>query len=335
MFTNKTPFNYGNLIIWCLCISMKKLMVIAAGVLVAACGTKSSKTIPVLAFQPPIDSIYRYTVTILKWQQVVGREMGDTVTEAFTFNLRKMAEHDSLCTMRLTGIGLQLIKHPSRFIQQENGVEFTTDRTMPLDTISTDRPFPDHSAQEPPIYVSYEKTWHTLHTRAMGSPLYIIMNKAGAVLQVKGFDSLVNQVNPPESERPMVRKLLHETLGEKSIVAVMNQLFFYVRNTAIKNGDSWVRTISPAEMVSDKYSYLMTVKNIQAGIATLDIKTAVSATTGIGGEIYNKGKQQGTVVASCLTGMPYSCKLEEHTLVHTDQYDVNKYRTITVVRYPL
>lgn len=159
---------------------------------------------------------------------------------------------------------------------------------------------------------------------AIGDSLLIDVDTKGKVKQVNGFDNIITRVTAATGDdRRTVRAYLEELAGTGPVQDRLTQVFQYLPAKNIRTNDNWVSNMLLTANAPVKYSNLLTVKKIQNDTVTLNVQTAISASTGEGGRVYAEGTRRGEVQVSYATGMLYQCTLYDSIVTRTDQ---NRYR---------
>lgn len=159
---------------------------------------------------------------------------------------------------------------------------------------------------------------------AVGDSLLMEVDTKGKVKQVNGFENMITRVTAATGDdRRTVRAYLEELAGTGPVQDRLTQVFQYLPAKNIRINDNWVSNMLLTANAPVKYSNLLTVKHIQNDTVTLNVQTAISASTGEGGRVYAEGARRGEVQVSYATGILYQCDLYDSVVTRTDH---NLYR---------
>jgi hypothetical protein len=334
MFTNKTPFNYGNPVIRYLCTSMKKLIVIAAGIFVAGCAGNSPGAAPVVFdFDPPSDTLFMYRITTNTFTQANGGE--DTAVEELSFLVRNLGRRDSLHVLDFRFIDLRVIQ-PATEIKELPGKGFMMQRAGDRrnDTISAGETASWSKERHLPVHI---ETKFRLLRAAMGAQSQVLISNSGEIKEVSGYDTIVSLLRHSEHEdRHAIHAALNEVIGTRAVSDLLTQVFFYLPGRELKaedkdkGADTWIKNYVLTAKAPVKYSHFITLYDSRNDSLHLKAEAEISAKAGEGGPVYATGNQMSTVIASLRTGMIYSGRFKEKTITNTDEKYIMRRRESTI-----
>lgn len=274
-------------------------------ILFACCQSVEKDKNTILAFNPPLDSLYHLIATTVESGEWLGRTNSNSHT--INFSVACIKKDDSISTIRLV---FEKINLASGNIKP--AAEKITSNPMMAD---------------------YFRFRDSLLRMAEGQSLLITCDQKGQVLKVDGFDRIIDRITDSiKEERRTINGILREVIGSKRITDIVRQSLFFLSGRNIKSGDSWVSNITLITKAPVKYSNMIIVKEIKGDSVFLDIKTVVSAKTGEEGVVYALGDQEGYVIVSLATGIPYMLSLNETTVTKTDHYEIRQKREFSVTK---
>jgi hypothetical protein len=278
-------------------MTMKHLFV--SSLLLTVCFSCSNK-IPVLKFDPVLDSVYHYILEtgLTQMQSNTSDTMWNSIT--IHFSLQCLQKEDSLRTMKLVFEGLKVMAP---------AMETTASKDTSLN--------PMH---------------HSLYRALVSDSVFVLMDKQGQVVQVKGIEALVDRVvHKTQVEKSMANSSLRTFASPEAIRDMLNQVFFFMPNKEISTGDDWVKNFVLTSQAPLKYSNRVIVGRIRRDSVMLDIISTISPKTGEGGSLYEQGKQTGRMIVDS-SGMVWSYAAESATEYKTDSYTVAKNQLFKVRR---
>ncbi|MFT3824924.1 MAG: DUF6263 family protein [Chitinophagaceae bacterium] len=263
-------------------------------------------------FNPAIDASYHFTI---KEEEALGGvdSVSDVVSSQVEWALQCVAKDDSLRTMKLL-IGPYVINR--------QGINYSTAEKKWEKPVLSGFSGAAYSA----LLIYYTQY-------VVGDSLLITIDRKGKVLRVKGFERIVDTVTSlTQEDRRTVRAYLREFIGTESMQDRLTQLFQYLPGSEIKTGDNWISNMVLIARAPVKYSNLLTVKDVRNDSVILDVKAAISASTGEGGRVYAQGARKGAAVISNSTGVLYSCALLDSVTTNTDSQVYRRIRKLTIKR---
>jgi hypothetical protein len=281
-----------------------------------------------LIFNPVTDSVYHYIIET--GLQQMQSNSNDTMWNSTTirFSLQCVQKDDSLRTMKLVFEGIKVMEPAMLMTVSKNQVMVNRVKGK-TDTINTD--------SHPPAYTALAKNAslnpvrHSLYRALIGDSLYVLMDKQGKVLQVKGFEAVLDRVvRKTQVEKSTAISDLNEFAGPGAINDMLNQVFFFIPNREISTPDNWVANFVLTNRAPLKYSNLVRVEKINGDSVTLYITSTISAKTGEGGRLYEQGNQTGTMIVRRRSGMVWRYAAESATEYKTEQYTIVKKRLLNV-----
>lgn len=256
-----------------------------------------------LVFNPQLDSLYHLTATTIvsgEWNSHTNSN-----SETLDFSLACIKKADSISTIRLVFEKINLAS---------GNIKAVTEKIAGN-----------------PMMADYFRFRDSLLLLAEGQSLLVTCDQKGEVLKVDGFDQIVDRITESiKQDRRTINSILRETIGSKQTTDLIRQSLFFLSGRNIKAGDNWVSNITLIAKAPVKYSNMIIVKEIKGDSVFLDVKTVVSAKTGEEGVVYAQGKQEGSVIVSLTTGIPYMISLNGTTVTKTDHYEITQKRQFSV-----
>jgi Family of unknown function (DUF6263) len=197
-------------------------------------------------------------------------------------------------------------------------------------TVDTDSPVPsDADVKANPMLMM-----NKMFAAMKGKTITMKANAAGDVLEVTGFEELINSIissmGIDDMIKEKVRGQLKQQFNDKSVKDMFAQAFGFLPNKQIKVGDTWEKTINlpGATEMATKTTY--TVKSIEADKATLDMVSKISSgTSGMSGD------QTGIMVVDMKSGLMISSDFTQNMKMSsngTEMVMVNKGKVSGKVR---
>ncbi len=246
------------------------------------------------SFNP--DSSRDYSITLTK--------QSGASSEKVNMNLKLLRSVDSLYLLKLTFGGTRIVRPPVSI-----AIKGIT-KIYRLDILPSKQTSEDNTFQ----FIYY------LRGLTKGQSLDIWINRKGSVLEVNGFEKLIDSVAVLSgSDKKEVRYLLKDEVGEKIFADNLNQLFSIAPNHKEALGDSWIRDITLTNKAPVKLSNMYAINKISGDSLFVKLSSSISgwasenATTP-----FMEGRGEGEIIVSKSTGVPYSYNFSTHTKTRID-----------------
>ena len=155
----------------------------------------------------------------------------------------------------------------------------------------------------------------------IGKQFNLKVDEKGNILEVTGFDELVNGMiagmNLTEEKKIMVKASLKDQFNADKIKESFAPMFNIYPNKEVKVGDSWERSYNLTSGTTASYTTLYTVKSFNGDNVLLDAKTKIdpvsdSSASGSTGNIQMKGTQSGIMTVNTKSGLVVDAELMQN-----------------------
>ncbi len=154
-----------------------------------------------------------------------------------------------------------------------------------------------------------------------GATFEMLITKKGEVKNIKGMDILMQKMinsageNLPAEIQTQMAEGIKAMMNDEMLKSLAEQSFKIFSDKAVKPGDSWISKIETRSVLDMITETTYTLKKIENGIATLDIKSAITPLgkekmiEGTKVETSITGTQTGTMELEVATGMTLSSNI--------------------------
>ncbi len=155
----------------------------------------------------------------------------------------------------------------------------------------------------------------------IGKQFNLKVDEKGNILEVTGFDELVNgmitAMNLSEEKKMMVKASLKDQFNADKIKESFAPMFNIYPDKEIKIGDSWERSYNLTSGTTTRYSTQYTVKSFNGDNVLLDANTKIdpvsdSSTSGITGNMQMSGTQSGIMTVNTKSGLVVDAELTQN-----------------------
>ena len=155
----------------------------------------------------------------------------------------------------------------------------------------------------------------------IGKKFYLKVDEAGTILEVTGFQELINSMvaamNLPAEARLMVEASLKDQFNAEKIKESFAPMFNIYPGKEIKLGDSWERIYELKSGMGAKYTTQYTAKSFDGDKVLLDTKTKIDpiADTSVAnspGGMQMSGTQSGTMTVNSISGLVLDAELTQN-----------------------
>lgn len=149
-------------------------------------------------------------------------------------------------------------------------------------------------------------------TSIVDKPFVIKVNEEGKVLEVTGFDKIINDMidamKVDEAIKAQTQASMKDQFSEQNIKDQFAQVFYIFPNKEIKVGDTWEKSYSTGGKMAANYTTTFTVKDIDGNNVALTTKTKIGS--GSTGQEMD-GTQSGNVLVDSKTGLMINAEFDQ------------------------
>lgn len=146
----------------------------------------------------------------------------------------------------------------------------------------------------------------------VGKSFVIKVNEEGKVLEVNGFEAIINgmvdSLDIDQNVKAAVSASLKDQFNEQNLKDQFAQVFTIFPNKEIKVGDTWDKSFSTSGKTAAAYKTTYTVKAIEGDNVTLDTKTKISQAED-GPQM--DGTQTGTIMVDSKSGLLINAEFDQ------------------------
>jgi len=161
-------------------------------------------------------------------------------------------------------------------------------------------------------------------------PVMVLMNDSGTVMQVLHADELLQDIEKDSATQNYVTGVLPDYISENGIKDLFNKIFAVLPVKSVNENDTWVRNKIMIAKAPIYVSNLYVFKSLSNDSATINIQSFVSARQSTGDVTYLKGDENGYVIVSYSTGMPFLFETQSDVITTTGYYDIKSNEHIVV-----
>jgi hypothetical protein len=235
---------------------------------------------------------YDYEITWNTDQQVMGNEHRINITSGYT--LQVLDDKAGVKTMRARYSNFKMYM---KIMSME----------MNVDTEKSLEPVNEAEMNANPLGMM-----DRIFAGIKGKEFLMTVNKEGQVVEVRGFDQIINEMTDSagagEDNSMQIKASLADQFNEQGIKDQFAQVFSIFPNKEIKVGDSWQKNFQTGGRMPAHYKTKYTVKEIEGDHAMLTAETGIDAA----GETEIKGTQNGNLLVDINSGLVLNAEF------HTD-----------------
>ena len=154
-------------------------------------------------------------------------------------------------------------------------------------------------------------------------PYEVTIDNKGFVTDVKGENKLIMEMRKVFTVDPyVIKSFVSNHIGTHSVKDIFTRMFSSVPARKVKLKDRWVNNVLLSSRAPIKMSSQFSFESMKGDSVFITIKAIVSAEQSPGGHVYMKGEQDGSVICSYRTWMPYFFKIESSTVTTTNYYKI-------------
>ena len=161
-------------------------------------------------------------------------------------------------------------------------------------------------------------------------PVMVLMNDSGTVMQVLHADELLQDIEKDSATQNYVTGVLPDYISENGIKDLFNKIFAVLPVKSVNENDTWVRNKIMIAKAPISVSNLYVLRSLGNDSATINIQSFVSARQSTGDVTYLKGDENGYVIVSYSTGMPFLFETQSDVITTTGYYDIKSNEHIVV-----
>jgi hypothetical protein len=303
---------------------LHRIMIIA---LLDAC----SQSTPVddrFALNPPSDEKFDYTLLQTQSEEHNGSKSSNSFL--FDFSLKKIHQGDTGTHFRLY-INKVSISAPAITMAETKKGTVTVMPSGRQVTLTTE----DSVARDDKgnLLDQYYENKARIMPLLKGDSFSVDIEPWGEARQVAGFDKITEKISKATGiPRGQVKQYLRDYISDVAIQDMVNQLFFFLPDRKIQQGDSWVKNVVLITKSPVKYSHKITVDSLKHKVY-LSLQSIVSARVSDDIPPYAEGKMTGTIVASPQTGLVELMETTEQVTTPRTNSKITRQRTISGRRF--
>lgn len=145
-----------------------------------------------------------------------------------------------------------------------------------------------------------------------GKEFTMKVNEEGKVLEVSGFDQIINgmvdSITMDEDTKMQVRASLQDQFNEQAVKDQFGQVFTIFPSEEIKVGDSWEKNLQMGGRMPAQYTTRYTVKEIEGDHVSLSAQTNIGSGNS---DMEIKGTQRGNLLVDSKTGLVINAEFDQ------------------------
>jgi hypothetical protein len=159
--------------------------------------------------------------------------------------------------------------------------------------------------------------------RIVNKPFILKVNEEGDVLEIDGFDAVLNSMFDTLSLTPekksQVLASMKDQFNEDALKDQMAQAFSIYPNKEMKVGDSWKKSYTTVGKIGARYDTEYTVKEIEGDHVTLTTRTKINSDRE-GTKV--TGDQTGNILLDSKTGLMINGEYDQDFIVNTNGMNI-------------
>ncbi len=271
-------------------------------ILIQSCKTNTSGK--VLKFNLEKGKGYNYEVAWDMDQQMMGQE--NEINLSGTYAIDVIDDKNNIKT-------LKAVYTRFKMYMKVMGMELDIDTDKPTAPVS------DADLKANPLGMMGQ-----LFKGIKGKEFSLKVNEEGEVLEVSGFDQIVNAMvdstDVTEDIKMQMKASLKDQFNEQNIKDQFAQVFTIFPNKEVKKGDTWEKSWQMGGRMPATYTTKYTVKDIDGDHITLDAKTNIVSDSG--SEMKIKGTQNGNLLVDSRNGLVVNATFDQNTETTTRGMEV-------------
>lgn len=260
------------------------VMVLMAITVIYSCKSPKAPDGKILKFSPEKGKSYYYEITWEMDQQMMGQSHEINITSGYTLDV--IDDKDGIKTLKA------LYKNFKMYMNIM-GMEINVDTDKPAQPIS------NADIKANPLGMM-----DRIFAGIKGKEFTMKVNEEGKVLEVAGFDKIINgmidSIGVDENVKMQIRASLQDQFNEQSVKDQFAQVFTIFPGKEIKVGDTWEKNIQTRGRMPAKYTTHYSVKEIEGDHVSLTAQTAIGSANN---EMEIKGTQNGSLLVESKTGL--------------------------------
>lgn len=280
--------------------------VIAAITIIAIQSCKDGKVAGgrVLKFDPEKGKQYEYEIGWELDQQMMEQNHQINITSGYLLDV--IDEKDNIKTLRATYRSFKMYMNIM-------GMEIKVDTDQPSEPV-----------EQADLKANPLGRMDKIFAGIKGKEFIMKVDDEGKVLEVSGFDKIVNEmidsIGMEEDAKLQVQASLQDQFNGQVIKDQFAQVFSIFPGKEIKTGDSWEKTIQTGGRMPADYTTKYTVKEMEGEHITLTAQTNIKQVANSDMEI--KGVQNGHLLVQGTTGLILSAEFDQDIATKSQGIDI-------------
>lgn len=246
----------------------------------------------VLKFNLEKGKAYYYEIAWDMNQQMMGQDNKINISGAYTINV--IDDNNNVKT-------LKAVYNDFKMYMKMMGVELDIDTKKPVEPLS------EEEIRENPLGMVSR-----MFGGIKGKEFTMKVDEEGKVLEVTGFEKIVNEMVDPlkvgDDMKMQIRASLQDQFNEQSIKDQFAPVFTIFPNKEVKVGDTWEKSWQTGGRMPSKYTTRYTVKNIEGDHVSLGAQTSIDSDSE---EMKTKGTQSGNLLVDSKTGLVINTEFDQ------------------------
>lgn len=278
---------------------MKRLTLLALVIITSitittiySCKNSKTSTSKVLKFNLEKGKGYDYEILWDLDQQMMGQDNKITILGGYAINV--VDEKDNIKT-------LTAVYKNFKMYMNFMGMEIKVD---------TDKP--SEPMDEAEIKANPLGMMDRVFAGIKGKEFTMKVNEEGKVLEVSGFDQIINgmvdSIAMDEDTKMQVRASLQDQFNEQAVKDQFGQVFTIFPSKEIKVGDSWEKSLQMGGRMPARFTTKYTVKEIEGDHVSLSAQTNIGSGNS---DMEIKGTQHGSLLVDSKTGLVINAEFDQ------------------------
>jgi hypothetical protein len=257
-----------------------------------SCKNSKTSTGKVLKFNLEKGKGYDYEIHWDLDQQMMGQDNKISILGGYAINV--VDEKDNIKTLTAVYTNFKMYMN---FM----GMEIKVDTDMPSE-----------SMDEAEIKANPLGMMDRVFAGIKGKEFTMKVNEEGKVLEVSGFDQIINgmvdSIAMDEDTKMQVRASLQDQFNEQAVKDQFGQVFTIFPSKEIKVGDSWEKILQMGGRMPAQYTTRYTVKEIEGDHVSLSAQTNIGSGNS---DMEIKGTQHGSLLVDSKTGLVINAEFDQ------------------------
>jgi hypothetical protein len=278
------------------------------------------------ALNPPSDEYFKYRM----WQTETNNSDKNSDRFIFDFSLKKISQGDTGIHFRLYINRISITEPALTMAETKKGSVFVMPSGATVTLTTEDSVARDSNGK---VLDEFCNKQARIYSRLRRDSFNVDIMPSGEVRRVAGFDQIAERISKATGiSRGEVRQYLRDQISDVAIQDMLNQLFFFLPDRKIQQGDSWVKNVVLITRSPVKYSHKVTVDSVKHRVY-MSLQSIISARVSDDIPPYSEGELTGKIVAWPQTGLvDYMETTEEITTPRTNS-KITRQRTFSDQRF--